>query len=98
MPVPPTEPPRRTADDHLTWTDVATTYAAAFGFLVLLWAASEPVAAAVGAVTVAVSIATARRVRWLARCVDECRALAVDLPGDVSVTVAWGDLVRCRQC
>lgn len=90
MPVPPTAPPRRTAADHLTWTDVAVTYAALLGFIVLVWAASEPVAAAAGAVAVAVSIALARRVRWLVRCVDECRALAVDLPGDVSVTVAWG--------
>lgn len=90
MPVPPTDPPRRTADDHLTWTDIAEMYAAMIGFFVLLWAASHPIAAAAGAVAVAVSIALARRVRWLVRCVDECRALAVDLPGDVSVTVAWG--------
>lgn len=90
MPVPPTDPPRRTAADHLTWTDVAASYATMLGFLVLLWAASAPFAAAVGALAVAVSFATAQRVRWLVRCVDDCRALAVDLPGDVSVTVAWG--------
>jgi hypothetical protein len=90
MPVPPTDPRRRTADDHLTWADVAASYAAMLGFVVLFWAVSEPFAAAVAAVAVAVTIAAAQRVRWLARCVDECRALAVDLPGDVSVTVAWG--------
>jgi hypothetical protein len=90
MPVPPTDSRRRTATDHLTWADVAASYAAMFGFVVLFWAVSAPFAAALGAVAVAVTIAAARRVRWLARCVDECRALAVDLPGDVSVTVAWG--------
>lgn len=90
MPVPPTDPRRRTADDNLTWADVAASYAAMFGFVVLLWAVSAPFAAALGAVAVAVTIAVARRVHWLARCVDECRALAFDLPGDVSVTVAWG--------
>ncbi|WP_233745408.1 hypothetical protein, partial [Halobacterium bonnevillei] len=57
MPVPPTDPRRRTADDHLTWADVAASYAAMLGFVVLFWAVSEPFAAAVAAVAVAVTIA-----------------------------------------
>ena len=55
-----------------------------------IWAASGPVAAGVVAATAAFVAVTARRARKLARCVQRCKGLVLDLPGNVSVTVAWG--------
>lgn len=90
MPVPPIDPRSRPPSDRLTWTDVAASYVAIFGVFALLWAASAPLTAVALAVAVAVTVAAARRVRRLARCVEHCRGLAVDFPGSVRVTVAWG--------
>lgn len=90
MPVPPIDPRFRPPADRLTWTDIAASYAAMFGVVALVWATSAPVTAAALAVAAAATVAVARRVRRLARCVEQCRGLALDFPGSVRVTVAWG--------
>lgn len=90
MPVPPFDPRSRPPIDRLTWTDIAASYAAVFGVVALLWATSAPMTAAALAVAVTVTVAAARRVRRLARCVEQCRGLALDFPGSIRVTVAWG--------
>jgi len=84
------DPHERTRYDRLTWQKVLASYAMAAAIPVLLWDASGPVAAGVVAATAAFVAVTARRARKLARCVQRCKGLVLDLPGNVSVTVAWG--------
>ncbi|WP_336034280.1 hypothetical protein [Halobacterium yunchengense] len=91
MSLPPTADSTRTALERLSWTDVAASYALAPVLAVLVWAASAPLAAAASALVLATAVVLGRRARRLARCVEQCRALAYDLPGGVQVAVSWGD-------
>jgi len=84
------DPHKRTTYGRLTWTDILLSYAMAAALPVLLWSASDPVTAGVLTLSAAFVVVTARRTRELARCLRECRSVAFDLPGTVSVTVAWG--------
>jgi|GEM_PF-1019363 Flp pilus assembly protein TadB len=93
---PPSDPSARTGSERLTWRRVAVSYAMMAAVPVLLWAASDPLAAGVAVAGGAGAVVATRHARQLARCVEECRGLAVDLPGTVDVTVTWGQ--RCDAC
>lgn len=86
---PPFDPSPRTDFDRLTWRRVLASYAMMAAIPVLLWAASAPLAAGVAAAGGAGAAIATKHARRLARCVEECRGLALDLPGTVDVAVTW---------
>lgn len=93
---PPSDPNARTDSDRLTWRRVAASYAMMAAIPLLLWAVSAPLTAGALAAGGAGAVAATKRARRLARCVEECRGLAVDLPGTVDVTVTWE--AGCGTC
>lgn len=93
---PPSDPSTRTDADRLTWRRVLASYAMLAAFPLLLWAVSDPLAAGLAVAGSAGAVVTTRHARRLARCVEECRGLAVDLPGTVDVTVTWE--AGCDAC
>jgi hypothetical protein len=75
--------------DDLTWRRVLASYAMMAVLPFALWAVSDPVGAGFALTAGAGAVVTAQHARRLARCVDECRGLAFDLPGSVDVAVTW---------
>lgn len=93
---PPFDPSPRTDSDQLTWRRVLANFALAAVMSFGIWAVSYPVYAAVLVAGTTLAVVATRRARRLARCVEECRGLAMDLPGTVDITVTWGS--RCDAC
>jgi hypothetical protein len=93
---PPSDPSVRTDSDRLTWQRVLASYAMMAAFPLLLWAVSEPVTAGLLIAGSAGAVVVTTHARRLARCVEECRGLVLDLPGTVDVTVTWE--ADCDAC
>jgi hypothetical protein len=89
MPKPTSDSYDRSTYYRITWRGVLVSYAMAAAIPVLLWAGSDPAAAALALAGAAGAFVAARYARRVARCVDQCRGVAFDLPGRVRVTVAW---------
>lgn len=87
MHIPPTDPRDRFATKQPTWGNVLAAYALMAAVLLLLWAVSNPLAGAIAlAAIVGLSVGARRAVR-LIRCFQDCREFAVDLVGNVRITV-----------
>jgi hypothetical protein len=80
-------PPRDLSGSILvSWAMVATVF-------LLVWAVSYPVLGALALVALVGLVAVRRRVRWLARCVAECRQLTIPLGRHGHITIG-----RARCC
>lgn len=73
----------------VSWKNVLSSYALVAAIPVLLWAISDPLAAVLAATAVATAVVATGYARRLARCVDQCRGFAFDLPRAGRVTVCW---------
>ena len=87
MYIPPIDPRDHAATRQPTWRNVLVAYALLAAVALSLWVVSNPVAGAVLVVAIAGLAVGGHRAVELGRCLVECREFAVDLVGDVRVTV-----------
>lgn len=87
MYVPPTDPRDRPATKQPTWRNVLESYALIAAVAAALWLFSNPVTGAVLLTAIAGLALAGRRAVTLARCARNCRRFAVDLLGDVRLTI-----------
>ena len=66
---------------------IAVAYATIPMFILVLWAVSQPLAAAVALATLIGLSIGVRRLLWLTRCLRDCGEYALDLGGRVRITI-----------
>lgn len=87
---PRADPTDRRTNRSLTWTNVLLTYALAAAVPVLLWAVSDPGAAVLTATVATTAFVATRYTRKLARCIDQCRSITVNVPRSGQLSLCWG--------
>ena len=85
---PPSEARDRPAYRQPTWRNILVSYAMLAAIPVLLWVSVQPLTRLSLVGVLVAGALVARRLHALASCLAECRALAFDLGGAVTVTIS----------
>lgn len=92
------EPRATLSPDPPTARSIVAGYLVVAGVVLLLWAASDPLAGTVALVVAGVTLVAVRRAARLVRCLRVCGGFTLDLAGGLRVTVSRADGAAVAPC